>query len=557
MKRFLALLLVPAIALSAPVPKPPIPTAVAVTQGLVTRTLQITSSSCIRYVATPVNGPHGQTRFNLLCNNGTAQGSWVAFENDAGPITPTYLWPATTCGQKPAPVILFFECPFGTHGNGFNETHDWTCVNGVWQATAWVPTWTPPAPPTPPPGVCTPNGGPSWQAPRYVGADAVPAKPAKGASFTGPYGLTTTRVTDHTVDAPGQPWIVSWYNRFQAFNADNSLFLAYEADGFWLVFDARTLAVVRKLQGPAADAELQWDVAHPHIARFLPTNGGRVLKKIDVTTGAVTVDWDFTAAVGAIFPNATRYWTKSEGSPTADGRYWCLMAEDDGFHAVYGFVKLDIVNHVVAWSMGNPAGTDIPDNVGCTPSGRWFVDAGTTSRPTMAYATDGSGLPPRMLSHKVEHGELGRRTDGHDFYFGPDFSSGSPGEGWMFTVDIDTGVRTNLLQIYENQVLGNSPGNCPNCGVHPSAKAFHKPGWAVASFYGAAPSNILLFNVEDGRVLGLGADYANVPTSSYWPEPHCTVDRDLMFLLCSDNLKNMTTPLDVDIYRTALPALPQ
>jgi len=547
MRSLLAFLLVPVLAFAAPQPKPPIPTAITFTQGTVTRSLPITGANCTDYRGTPLNGPHGQTRFHVLCGN-VAQGSFVQFQTDAGPIYPQWTWPAPTCGQKPAIASQHADCPQGTVGAGWTQTHDWACSGGVWQPLPWTPA-------DPPPGACAPAQTP-WQVPRYVGGDPFPAKPAKGSSFVGPYGLRVTRVTDHTIDAPGQPWLVSWYNRFQAFNADGSMFLVYEADGFWLAFDTQTLALVRKLQGPAADAELQWDVSDPNIARHLPTNGGRVLWKINVRTGAVSVDWDFSAAVGAIFPNATRYWTKSEGSPTADGRYWCLMAEDDGFHNVYGFVKLDIVNRVVAWSMPNPNGTDIPDNVSCTPSGRWFVDAGTTSRPTIAYATDGSGRS-HELSHKVEHGELGILRSGHDFYFGPDFSSGSPGEGWLFVVDVDTGVRSNLLRIYENPLLGNSPGNCPNCGIHPSARARGKPGWAIASFYGAAPSNILLFNVEDGRVFGLGADYANVPPSTYWPEPHCTVDSGLRFMLCSDNLHNLSTPLDVDVYRTELPELPQ
>lgn len=542
MRSFLALLLVPALAAAAPQTKPPFPSELNLAQGTRSQSLHVPNLTCSQSVNE--SRTSGVRRFRL--GNCPANGSYVQFPEDGGPIYTQWVYPPPQCGQKPAIASQHATCPPGTEGAGWTQTHDWACSGGSWQPLPWVPA-------DPPAGACAPTQTP-WQVPRYVGATPSPAKPAKGAGFVGPYGLPVTRVTDHTIDAPGQPWLVSWYNRFQAFNADNSMFLAYESDGFWLSFDARTLALVRKLQGPAADAEIQWDVADPNTIRYLPTNGGRVLRKMNVRTGVIAVDWDFTAAVGAIFPNATRYWTKSEGSPTADGRYWCLMAEADNFGAVYGFVKLDIVNRVVAWSMPNPNGTDIPDNVGCSPSGRWFVDAGTTSRPTIAYATDGSGRT-QQLSRKVEHGELGIRRDGHDFYFGPDFSSGSTGEGWMFTVDIDTGVRTNLLRIYENPVLGNSPGHCPNCGVHPSAKSFHKPGWAVASFYGAAPSNILLFNVEDGRVFGLGADYANVPPSSYWPEPHCTVDRDLMFMLCSDNLSG-PVPLDVDVYRTALPALP-
>ena len=96
-----------------------------------------------------------------------------------------------------------------------------------------------------------------------------------------------------------------------------------------------------------------------------------------------------------------------------------------------------------------------------------------------------------------------------------------------------------------------------NYAVHPSARARRKPGWTIVSTYGTPAANILLVNVEDGRVFGLGADYANVPPSSYWPEPHCTVDKLMKRMLCSDNLNNTAHPLDVDVYRVDLPELPQ
>lgn len=531
-------------------PKPPYPTTLSVVQGASAHSLTVPNAACAHYLDTP--DAAGVRRITLAQPDGyhgfkpcVANGSYLNVAQSAGPPYIQWIYPTAPpqCGDKPATASQPGPCPPGTVSH-WTQTHDWTCdASGTWQPLPWQPT-------SPPTNGCVATQT-AWQVPRYVGGDAVPAKPAKNASFVGPYGLTTTRVTDHTIDAPGQPWVVSWYNRFQAFNADNSLFLAYEADGFWLVFDRVTNALVRKLQGPAADSEIQWDVADPNTIRYLPINGGRVLRKMNVRTGVVVVDWDFTAAVAPLFPNATRYWTKSEGSPTADGRYWCLWAESDDFTKVFGYVKLDIVNRVVAWSMSNPHGTAVTDNVGCTPSGRWLVDSGTqTGIRTTAYATDGSGRT-QDLSNITEHGELGIRSDGHDYYIGPDYTAGV-----MYTVDVDTGVRRDLFPIYNNPWLGNN-GDCANCAVHPSAKAFHKPGWAIVSTFGTPPANIVLVNVEDGRVFGLGGDYANVPDSSYWPEPHCTVDRDMMFLLCSDNLKNTATPLDVDVYRTDLPPLPQ
>lgn len=543
-----------------PPPKPTLPTSLSVTQGLVIRTLTVPNAACARYTDTP--DANGSRIITLAQPDGrggvkpcAANGSYLRVSQADGPIWPQWIYtaaaPVCVPPTLPGPVVTTKQCADTNPG-----------TTGSWQQTATYALASPQVPPdgcyvlgaplptVAPPGACSTPPPSQWVAPRFIGSGAIPAKPAKGASVVGPYGFPITRVTDHTTDTSGQPWIVSWYNRFQAYNADGSMFLAYESDGFWLAYDANTNAVIRKLQGPAADAEIQWSVTEPDFFRYLPTNGGRVLRKMNARTGAVVVDWDFTAAVAPIFPNATRYWTKSEGSPTADGRFWCLWAESDDFTKVFGYVKLDIVNRVVAWSMPNPHGTAVTDNVGCTPSGRWLVDSGTqTGIHTTAYATDGSGRT-QQLSLLTEHGELGVRSDGHDFYIGPDYTAGV-----MYTIDVDTGIRRDLFPIYNNPYLGNN-GDCKNCAVHPSAKAFGKPGWAVVSTFGTPPANILLVNVEDGRVFGLGADYANVPDSSYWPEPHCTVDHNLTRMLCSDNFKNTTTPLDVDAYRTDLPPLP-
>src|SRR6188472_2744204 len=115
MKRLVYVLsLVASLAVAAPAPKPALPTAVAFTQGLVTRTLPIPNANCVRYAERPVDGQHGLRRFQVLCGN-IAQGSFVQFQADAGPIYAAWLWPEQACGPKPAPVIQFFECPFGTH----------------------------------------------------------------------------------------------------------------------------------------------------------------------------------------------------------------------------------------------------------------------------------------------------------------------------------------------------------------------------------------------------------------------------------------------------------
>lgn len=546
-----------ATAVAAPQPKPPIPTAITFTQGLVTRSLPITGANCTDYRATPLNGPHGQTRFHVVCGN-VAQGSFVQFQTDAGPIYPAWLWPTPSCGQKPAPVVLFFECPFGTHGNGFNETHDWMCVNGVWEATAWVPPWTPPDPPTPPPGVCTPNGGGfQWSAPVDVHAIPVPARPTKGASYTTPYGTTVQRVTDYAAELGNAGWVVSWYNRFQALNADGSLVVFYQSDGFWDLYDAHTNAFLRKLNGPAADAEFNWSVSDPRLAYYVPTNGGTSIRQIDVVANMNTLYYDFTAAVHALWPDVQHCWTKSEGRISSDGSVVAFQCEHDpgggGNWITRGWIKIDLVAKAIVWSKTNTTG-DRPDNSTISPNGRWMIASFGAPIGTWAYDTTSSATC--QLHTTVEHAALGKLSNGHDGFVYPNYTSGN-----VEAKDVDTCARLDTawpapVKIYNNPWLFNN-GNCVNCAMHPSFNAYRKPGWALIGFYGpyaagvTPPANVIALNVETGRVYGLAASYAQ--DLDYWDEAHCSVDPDFTMAYCTENWLHSPAR---DVIKITIPALP-
>jgi hypothetical protein len=250
------------------------------------------------------------------------------------------------------------------------------------------------------------------------------------------------------------------------------MFVVFQPNGFWDVYRTSDGAFLKHLSGPAGDCEFQWDVHDPNAALFLPINGGSVFRKMDVAANTSSVYWDFTAAAHALFPNATRYWTKSEGSPSIDGRYWGLMAEADNFGGVYGFVKVDVVAKTIVWSMPNPNGYDRSRQRHNLASGRWFVVSGLTPVGTKAYATDGSGTV-RTLHPSVEHAEIGTLPNGHDFIITENYQADG---GPIFAIDIDTGQTLPfVLNIYNNPLFDNPQGQCVNCAVWPSARATSKP----------------------------------------------------------------------------------
>lgn len=396
--------------------------------------------------------------------------------------------------------------------------------------------WPVEPPPPPPPDF-------TWQAPRSTVGMTPPPKPAKGGSFVNAYGLTVTRITDHAsdpVNPPNPVWLREDYSRRQSLNADDTLLLVYSPSGFWNVFDAHTGAFVKRLAGPAADAEIQWDPTDSDILYYVPTNGGKVLYRHHVSSNTSEVQYDFGADVTALFGSSVFHcWTKSEGSPSGDGRLWGLMCETSGF-APLGYVVLDIFARTVVWSMPNSIR---PDNVTMSPCGRWFVEGGNTTRGTRAYKIDGSA--ERQLLDHVEHVDIGLRPNGNSFYIVCDYTAA--GGGAVFAIDLETGERIDLFNDYNNPWIGT------DYALHFSAKAFRAPGWVVIGAYQGSDNvaNMFLTNIETRQTYGLGVNF--VADTDYWDEPHAFASRDLKRVYYNDNWQQ---GLSGDVYRIDVPALP-
>lgn len=435
-----------------------------------------------------------------------------------GPNGITFVEQAPPCTWPPVPSTPP-ACPDGSLPTG-----------GTWQQGA-CPVWTYVG------GTCG-NTAFQWQAPRDPSSFSM-AKPAKGTSWTTPYGTTEQRMTDHAVDIAGSAMARNDYSRRQPFNADGTRLLVYTGSGYWGLYNTATRAYVGRLAGPAGDAEIQWDVTDPNVLYYLDNNGGTVLRRLNVTTGVASVQYDFTSAVRALWSTAARCWTKSEGSPSRDGKLWGLMCETNGF-APLGFVVLDVVNKRVVWSKAN---TVRPDHVSMSPSGRWFVVSGDDARGTIAYKVDGSGAT-RQLHAKSEHSDLGVLPSGNDFYVSVNYQTN---DGDIFVVDLDAGTKRTIDTAYHN------PWSPSTYSMHFSAKAFNAPGWVVESRYGAPAggANLVLINVVTGRILALGVNYP--PWSDYFDEPHATASRDLKKVVVNGSFG---TSKNIDVYQINVPVLP-
>ena len=369
-------------------------------------------------------------------------------------------------------------------------------------------------------------------------APAVSGRPAKGVAFADPtFHTCVIRATDHVASGVGG-FLRNDYSRRQAFNANNTYFLAYAYNGSWYLYDANTLAQIRELNGPGGDAEPEWDPTNPNILYYVPTNGGTSLLKLDVVTNQTTVAADFAGKLP--WSGITHIWTKSEGSPSADGRYWCFMAEDTNFNEL-GMFTYDLQTQTV---LGTHTTNVRPDHVSMSASGRYCVisaDAGMGG--TVAW--DRTFSTSRALSSTSEHSDLALAANGDDAYVAVDYS----GAGDLYMIDIDTGARTSLLPTY---IDGTATA------YHISGKAFSKPGWVVMGTYdnyGGTEKWLhqRLMAVElkaNPTIINLAHHHSVY--NGYWTEPHASVSRDFSHVLFTSNW-GVNSALDVDAYMLRLP----
>lgn len=393
--------------------------------------------------------------------------------------------------------------------------------------------------------------------------------PATGVAVQEPtYGTCEVRVTHNGQLGAGEKRHRSDYSRRQAFNADNSKILMYASDGYWHLYDAHTAKYEKVLNGPGGDAEPQWHPTNPNILYYVPNNGlGMTITELNVATNQRRVVGDLGARLKSFWPNAATAWTKSEGAPSADGRYWCLMVDDYGWQGV-GVVTWDMKEDRI---IGHMNLNSRPDHVSMSPSGKYCVVSWAyNGMGTRAYTRDFtsphnpavSSQPYVQLHSQSEHSDLALNRNREDVYVAIDYQSGG---GDVFMVNLDTGKRTNLFPTY---LSGTATA------LHISGKAYDKPGWALVSTYaeynasnsGASIRNQSLQQWFHRKVFAVSLEanpqirplahadstaYGHWGENAYWAEPQATVNRDFTRVLFNTNL-NSPNFSDVETYMVGL-----
>ncbi|MDO4231419.1 MAG: WD40 repeat domain-containing protein [Lautropia sp.] len=367
-------------------------------------------------------------------------------------------------------------------------------------------------------------------------------RPKKGEVHTDPiHGSCMVRVTDHANEPP-ERFARHDYSRRQAFNADGSRLLIYSFDGSWHLYDARTMAWVDELSGPASDAEIHWHPTDPNLLWYQDTNGvGMVIYEMNIESGRTREMGDLGDRIKAIWPEAHAASTRSEGAPSRDGRYWCFMVDDAKWQSL-GLVVWDRQTDTIVGS--KPTHGDRPDHVSMSPSGnRCVVSSDTEGVGTRAWSRDFKHSVE--LHHKSEHSDLALDAQGRDVYVSIDYQASN---GDVFMVDVETGKRTTLFSTY----LDGSA-----TAAHFSGRAFKRPGWVLVSAYATdggtqwLHEKLLAVSLEaKPKVKGIG--YHHSRFNGYWTEPQATVNPDFTRVLFNSNWGSKSD-MDIDNYLVVLP----
>lgn len=459
---------------------------------------------------------------------------------------------ATPVPILPPAVVGAYTAPFDF------DSFAWALPGAAWPGPVPVPTPEPPPgpqppaptppPPSPGPGPLPPGTSVEACASHYDGGytpilgrsnDAPQSRPrpAKGEAVTdSAYGTCVVRVTDHR-NEPTNQFARTAYSRRQAFNADDSRVLVVAGDGTYHIYDGNTLEYIRALPEVGGDdGEPVWHPTDPDRLRFFPRTNRMQLAEMNIATGTVTTLVDFNNA-GLPWSGVSRVWTRWEGAPSYDGRYWCLMAQGTG-DTMRGVFTYDLETKSVVGSRSMSAR---PDHVSMSASGRHCVVSHVRANGgTTAYSRDFSSS--RHLHAASEHSDLGLTKGGQDVYVFVDYDT----DGSLKSINLDTGAHTSMFSTY---ISGTATG------YHISARNQHVPGWVLMSTYGSSGNWLSrkLIAVElkaNPTIINLGHHYSSANT--YWSTPVATVNSDFTRVMFNSNWGSSSDG-DIEAYMLQLP----
>ncbi len=383
-------------------------------------------------------------------------------------------------------------------------------------------------------------------------------EPAAREPFRDPvFGTCLVRVTDRATDlSPDDPsaGLKNEYSRVQSFNADGSRLLVRSIEAMWYLFDAHSL---QKLDELPLGAEPRWDAADPNLVYF--SDETRLIS-YNVETGEQNLVHEFADD----FPGQSlaAVWTKHEGRPSADTRYWGLMAEDEEWQAVAFLVYDRQTDQLVASRdmRGVPGVEEDIDHVTISPLGNYFLASfdrycengqlGDDAHPCGLMVYDRDLTNGRSLVRIIGHYDPALDAEGREVIIFQSIDQDN-----ISMLDLASGTVTTLWPIDFSHTA---------IGLHFSGCSLRRPGWALLSTYDGDPGAYTwmddqVFAVElkpGGRVMRLAHTHSLVDEEQehdYWAEPHASVNQDFTRILFTTHWGRSGTG-EVEMFLIELPA---
>ncbi len=380
------------------------------------------------------------------------------------------------------------------------------------------------------------------------------AEPAARAPFRDPtFGRCVVRATDRTLDKAEPGGLKNEYARVQSFNADETRLLVRGTQGGWYLYHAQTLLPLGPLP---LGMDPRWSATDPNLIYF--SDETRLMSYNIATQQTATVH-DFAAD----FPgqNLAAVWTRYEGSPSHDGRWWGLMAED-GDWLTAALLVYDLAENRVTATLdtrGWSAEAREMDSVTISPLGNYFLvymdlycehgQLGTPANPCglMVYDRDLQG--GRGLLRIIGHSDVALDVQGREALVYQDIDTDH-----IAMLDLATGVVTPLWPIDFSHT---------GIGLHFSGRGLNRPGWAVVSTHDEDAAShtwmddqVFLIELKaNGRVVRLAHTHSLVDPSQehdYWAEPQASANRGLSRVIFTSNWGRSGTE-GVEMYLIELP----
>ncbi len=384
-------------------------------------------------------------------------------------------------------------------------------------------------------------------------------EPAARLPFRDPvFGACVVRVTDRYTDiASGDDslGLKNEYSRVQSFNADESRILARGIAGTWYLYDGVTLQLLGQLPfGGSVDP--RWDAADPD--RLYYSEETRLML-YDLVSQQTSIVHEFAND----FPGQTlaAVWSKYEGSPSIDGRYWGFMAEDQDWNTVAFLVYDQQTDTVIAnRDVRGVPGVDNVDNAYISPLGNYFIaDFSDYYCEPGQLGSDAAPCGYMVYDRNIQNGRGLLRISGH-----MDLALDAQGREVAVFQDIDTD-HISILDLASGEVTPLWPidFSFTSIGLHISGRAFDRPGWVVVSTHDGDTAShtwmddqvFLIELTPGGRVVRLAHTHSLVDESQehdYWAEPHASANHDLTRILFTTNWGRSGTE-EVEMYMIELP----